>query len=98
MVAGNIDIKTASAVLGHSTPRMLLERYSHESEARKQAALAAHPGTLGHILGRAGWAEQEVWTRTDGKIEEKLACLAVAPASSEDWPAYAKAPAGSLRT
>ena len=74
LVAGHVDIKTVAAILGHSTPRMLLERYAHESEARKQAALAAHPGTVGHILGTAGWAEQKAWTRTDEKIEEQLAC------------------------
>ena len=62
LVAGHVDIKTVSAILGHSTPRMLLERYAHESEARKQAALAANPGTVGHILGTPGWAEQKVWT------------------------------------
>jgi len=72
LVAGHVDIKTVAAILGHSTPRMLLERYAHESEARKQAALAAHPGTVGHVLGTAGWAEEKVWSRTDEKTEEKV--------------------------
>jgi hypothetical protein len=49
--------------------RVLLERYAHESEARKQAA---HPGTVGHIVGTAGRAEQKVWSGTDEKIEEKV--------------------------
>jgi integrase len=54
LVAANVDIKTVSTILGHSTSRMLLERYAHESEARKQAALAAHPGAVGHTgLGGA---------------------------------------------
>ena len=51
---------------------MLLERYAHESEARKQTTLAANPGTVGHILGTPGWAEQKVWRQMDEKIEEKL--------------------------
>jgi Phage integrase family len=72
LVAGHVDIKTVAAILGHSTPRMLPERYAHESEARKQAALAAHSGTVAHIFGTAGWTEQKVWARTDEKIEEKL--------------------------
>jgi site-specific recombinase XerD len=28
LTASNVDIKTVSAILGHSTPRMLLERYA----------------------------------------------------------------------
>ena len=51
---------------------MLLERYAHESEERKRAALAANPGTVGHILGTPGWAEQKVWRATDEKSEEIL--------------------------
>src|SRR5215467_7466569 len=47
LVAANVDIKTVSTILGHSTSRMLLERYAHESEARKHAALAANPGAVG---------------------------------------------------
>jgi hypothetical protein len=66
------DIKTVSTILGHSTSRMLLERYAHESEARKQAALAAHPGAVGHILGTQGWAEQKVWRQSDDKYGEKV--------------------------
>jgi hypothetical protein len=39
LVAANVDIKTVSTILGHSTSRMLLERYAHESNSRgKQAA------------------------------------------------------------
>ena len=57
LVAANVDIKTLSAILGHSTSRMLLERYAHESEGRKRAALAANAGYrwahFGHTrLGR----------------------------------------------
>jgi len=51
LVAANVDIKTVSTILGHSTSRMLLERYAHESEARKRAAISAHTGAVGHILG-----------------------------------------------
>jgi hypothetical protein len=69
LTASNVDIKTVSAILGHSTPRMLLERYAHESEARKQAALAANPGAVGHVLGTPGWAEQKVWRQTNEKVE-----------------------------
>src|SRR6266446_5856367 len=72
LVAANVDIKTVSTILGHSTSRMLLERYAHESEARKRAALAAHPGTVGHVLGTPGWAEQKVWKQTADKIQEKV--------------------------
>jgi integrase len=72
LTASNVDIKTVCAILGHSTPRMLLDRYAHESEARKQAALAANPGAVGHVLGTPGWAEQTVWTQTNEKLEEKL--------------------------
>jgi hypothetical protein len=72
VVAANVDIKTVSTILGHSTSRMLLERYAHESEARKQAALAANPGTVGHILGTPGWAEQKVWRQTDENIAETV--------------------------
>jgi Phage integrase family len=71
LVAGHVDIKTVAAILGHSTPRMLLERYAHESESRKQAALA-HPGTVGHILDTAAWAEQKVWTPTAENLQEKV--------------------------
>jgi len=72
LVAANVDIKTVSTILGHSTSRMLLERYAHESEARKRAALAAHTGAVGHILGTPGWEEQRVWRQTEEKIDEKL--------------------------
>jgi len=72
LVAANVDIKTVSAILGHSTSRMLLERYAHESETRKHAALAAHPGTVGHIVGTPGWAEQKVWRPTNEMSEEKV--------------------------
>jgi hypothetical protein len=72
LVAANVDIKTVSTILGHSTSRMLLERYAHESEARKQAALAANPGPVGHVLGTPGWAEEKVWRQTDEKTEEKM--------------------------
>ena len=47
MVGANVDIKTVSAILGHSTSRMLLERYAHESETRKREALAANTAPLG---------------------------------------------------
>jgi integrase len=72
LVAAKVNIKTVSTILGHSTSRMLLERYAHESEARKQAALAAHPGAVGHILGTPGWAEQKVWRQSDEKCGEKV--------------------------
>ncbi len=72
LVAANVDIKTVSTILGHSTSRMLLERYAHESEARKQAALAANPGTVGHVLGTPGWAEEKVWRQSDENAEEKV--------------------------
>jgi integrase len=72
LVAANVDIKTVSTILGHSTSRMLLERYAHESEARKQAALAANPGTVGHILGTPGWAEQKVWKQRDENLQENV--------------------------
>jgi integrase len=72
LVAASVDIKTVSAILGHSTSRMLLERFAHESETRKQSALAAHPGTVGHILGTPGWAEQPVWKPTNELSEEKV--------------------------
>jgi hypothetical protein len=36
----------------------------------KQAALAANPGAVGHVLGTPGWAEQKVWKGTDEKAEE----------------------------
>jgi integrase len=72
LVAANVDIKTVSTILGHSTSRMLLERYAHESDARKQAAIAANPGTVGHILGTPGWAEETVWRQSDEKTEEKV--------------------------
>jgi len=72
LVAGNVDIKTVAAILGHSTSRMLLERYAHESEARKQAALATHPGQVGHILGTAGWAEAPPWKSSRVFVEENL--------------------------
>ena len=49
-----------------------LAEYAHESEERKQAALAANPGTVGHVLGTPGWAEQKVWRQTDEKIEEEV--------------------------
>ena len=71
-VAANVDIKTVSAILGHSTSRMLLEQYAHESETRKQAALAANPGAVGHVLGTPGWAEQKVWKATNELSEEKV--------------------------
>jgi Phage integrase family len=70
LVAANVDIKTVSTILGHSTSRLLLERYAHEAESRKTAALAANPGAVGHIVGTPGWAEQKTWTPTDEKIEE----------------------------
>src|SRR5215813_13163748 len=72
LVAANVDIKTVSTILGHGTSRMLLERYAHESEARKRAAISAHTGAVGHILGTPGWEEQRVWRQTEEKIEEKL--------------------------
>ena len=72
LVAASVDIKTVSAILGRSTSRMLLERYAHESETRKQSALAAHPVTVGHILGTPGWAEQPVWKPTNELSEEKV--------------------------
>jgi len=72
LVAANVDIKTVSAILGHSTSRMLLERYAHEAETRKQAALAANPGTVGHVLGTPGWAEEKVWRQGSEKPEEIL--------------------------
>jgi integrase len=72
LVAANVDIKTVSTILGRSTSRMLLERYAHESEARKLAALAAHPGAVGHMLGTPGWAEQKVWRQSADKCEEKV--------------------------
>jgi hypothetical protein len=62
---------TNSTILGHSTSRMLLERYAHESDARKQAVIAANPGTVGHVLGTPGWAEETVWRQSDEKNEEK---------------------------
>ena len=72
LVGANVDIKTVSALLGHSTSRMLLERYAHDSESRKREALAANAGPVGHVLGTAGWAEQKVWRRTDENVGEKL--------------------------
>jgi hypothetical protein len=72
LVAANVDIKTVSAILGHSTSRMLLERYAHESEAREQAAITANPGAVGHVLGTPGWAEQKAWKQNDENVEEKL--------------------------
>jgi hypothetical protein len=72
LVAANVDPKTVSTILGRSTSRMLLERYAHESETRQHAALAANPGTVGHVLGTPGWAEQKVWSQTDEKREEKI--------------------------
>jgi len=63
---------TNSTILGHSTSRMLLERYAHESDARKQAVIAANPGTVGHVLGTPGWAEETVWRQSDEKNEEKV--------------------------
>jgi hypothetical protein len=45
--------------------------YAHESEARKQAALAANPGTVGHVLGTPGWAEQKMWRQSDENAEGK---------------------------
>ena len=49
LLAANVDIKTVSAILGHSTSRMLFERYAHESETRKQAALRRIQGRLGTL-------------------------------------------------
>ena len=71
MVAGHVDIKTVAAILGHS--RACCSSGMRTSlRPRKQAALATHPGTVGHILGTPGWAEQKVWTPTDEIIEEKV--------------------------
>jgi hypothetical protein len=70
LVAGNVDIKIVAAILGHSTSRILLERYAHESEARRQAALEAHPGIVGHVLSTAGWAEAARWTPTHETVPE----------------------------
>jgi integrase len=72
LVAANVDIKTVSTILGHNTSRMVLERYAHELETRKQTALAANPGTVGHVLGAPGWAEQKVWRQSDEKLEENV--------------------------
>jgi hypothetical protein len=55
LVAANVDIKTVSAILGHSTSHLLLERHAHESE---QAALASNPVPLGTFWAhRVGGAE-----------------------------------------
>jgi len=72
LVAGNVDVETVTAILGHSTSRMLLERYAHESDARKRAALAAHAGTVGHILGTAQWADAPAWKPTREVVQENL--------------------------
>ena len=49
-----------------------MHRDAHDSDARKQAALAANPGTVEHVLGTPGWAEETVWRQSDEKTEEKV--------------------------
>jgi integrase len=51
LVAANVDIKTVSAILGHSTSRMLLERYAHEAETREAGGAG---GQSGHRWARFG--------------------------------------------
>jgi hypothetical protein len=50
-ITGTVAAASRFHTLRHSL--MLLERYAHESEARKQAALAANPGRNTRVHGRA---------------------------------------------
>ena len=60
-----------SAILGHSTSRMLLELYAHESEAEESGAGRESRDGWARF-GHTRWAEQEVWRQSDEKVDEKV--------------------------